>query len=86
MTCRWLNRLLWLAVLTGGTACAKDAESSLPALKLDPARAAVAGLSSGAYMAGQAQLAYPELFPNAALVAGGPYGCADGQLAVALST
>jgi poly(3-hydroxybutyrate) depolymerase len=46
----------------------------------------VAGLSSGAYMASQAQLAYPELFPNAALVAGGPYGCAEGQLSLALGT
>jgi poly(3-hydroxybutyrate) depolymerase len=86
MTCRWLNRLLWLAVLGGGTACARDVGSSLPTMKLDPARTAVAGLSSGAYMAGQVQLAYPELFPNAALVAGGPYGCAEGQLSRALGT
>jgi poly(3-hydroxybutyrate) depolymerase len=86
MTRRWLNRLLWLAVLSGGSACARDTGPSLPALKLDPARTAVAGLSSGAYMASQAQLTYPELFPNAALVAGGPYGCAEGQLARALGT
>ncbi|MEO7053136.1 MAG: PHB depolymerase family esterase [Rhodanobacter sp.] len=86
MTRRWLNRLLCVAVLSGGSACARDAGPSLPALKLDPARTAVAGLSSGAYMASQAQLAYPELFPDAALVAGGPYGCAEGQLARALST
>lgn len=86
MTHRWLNRLLWLAVLGGGSACARDAGSSLPALKLDPARTAIAGLSSGAYMAGQAQLAYPKLFPNAALVAGGPYGCAEDQLSRALGT
>ncbi|MDE2308152.1 MAG: hypothetical protein KGJ97_07680 [Xanthomonadaceae bacterium] len=58
----------------------------LPRLKLDPARVAVVGLSSGAYMATQAQLAYPELFPNAALVAGGPYGCAADQLRLALTT
>lgn len=86
MTRLWLNRLLWLAVLSGGSACARDAGSSLPSLKLDPARTAVAGLSSGAYMAGQAQLAYPELFSSAALVAGGPYGCAEGQLPRALGT
>ncbi len=69
-----------------GSACARDTGPSLPELKLDPARTAVAGLSSGAYMASQAQLAYPELFPNAALVAGGPYGCADGQPARALGS
>lgn len=85
MTRQWLNRLLWLAVLTAGGACAKDAGSSLPALQLDPARTAVAGLSSGAYMASQVQLAYPELFANAALVAGGPPGCAEGELTQALS-
>ena len=73
MNTRWVNRLLWLALLaSAGSACAKDAGSSLPGLKIDPARTAVVGLSSGAYMAAQMQLAYPELFPNAALVAGGP--------------
>jgi poly(3-hydroxybutyrate) depolymerase len=66
-------------------ACASADNLSLPRLKLDPSRIAVAGLSSGGYMASQAQLAYPELFPNAAVVAGGPYGCAEGQLSLALS-
>ncbi len=87
MNTRWVTRLLWLALLaSAGSACAQDADSSLPTLKIDPARTAVVGLSSGAYMAGQVQMAYPELFPNAALVAGGPYGCAGGQLAVALGS
>jgi poly(3-hydroxybutyrate) depolymerase len=71
----------WLAF--GGGVHA-DAVSALPKLKLEPARVAVAGLSSGAYMATQLQLAYPELFPAAALVAGGPYGCAGGKLENAL--
>lgn len=86
MNSRWLNRVLVLALLGSGGACAADTAGQLPRLKLDSARVAVVGLSSGAYMAGQAQLAYPELFPDAALVAGGPYGCAAGQLSVALST
>ncbi len=87
MNTRWVTRLLWLALLTSaGTACAKDASTSLPRLKIDPARTAVVGLSSGAYMATQAQLAYPELFPNAAMVAGGPFGCAGGKLDVALGS
>jgi poly(3-hydroxybutyrate) depolymerase len=81
------TRLLWLALLAGaGTICAKDAGTSLPRLKIDPARTAVIGLSSGAYMATQVQMAYPELFPNAALVAGGPFGCAGGKLDVALGS
>ncbi len=58
----------------------------LPTLKIDASRTAAVGLSSGAYMAGQLQLAYPELFPNAAIVAGGPYGCAGGKLDVALGS
>lgn len=87
MNTRGITRLLWLALLTSaGTVCAKGADTSLPKLKIAPARTAVVGLSSGAYMATQAQLAYPELFPNAALVAGGPFGCAGGKLDVALGT
>ncbi len=87
MSTRWMPRILCMALLTIiGSACAKDANPALPTLKLDPGRTAVVGLSSGAYMAGQMQLAYPELFPNAALVAGGPFGCARGQLSVALGS
>jgi poly(3-hydroxybutyrate) depolymerase len=87
MTTRWTTRVLWLALLaSAGSACAKSPDASLPKLKIDPARTAVVGLSSGAYMATQAQLAYPELFPNAAMVAGGPYGCAGGKLDVALGS
>jgi predicted esterase len=79
MNTRWTTRLLWLALLvSAGSACAKGTDTGLPKLKIDPARTAVVGLSSGAYMATQMQLAYPELFPNAALVAGGPFGCAGG--------
>ena len=56
----------------------------LPKLDVDATRVAVAGLSSGAYMATQTHLAWPEVFSGAALVAGGPYGCAGGRLDVAL--
>lgn len=80
-------RAIVLALFFSSTvACAASSKAALPTLKLDPARVAVVGLSSGAYMAGQVQLAYPELFPDAALVAGGPYGCAEGQLKLALTT
>ena len=82
---RFTGLLLGL-ILLGGAAWADEAAAPLPKLKLDPSRVAVAGLSSGAYMATQVQLAYPELFPLAALVAGGPYGCAAGRLDLALST
>jgi poly(3-hydroxybutyrate) depolymerase len=53
-------------------ACAEE----LPALGADGERITVSGLSSGAYMAGQFQVAYSRTVTGAALVAGGPYGCA----------
>lgn len=65
-------------------ACAAPAPEPLPKLAIDPQRVAVAGLSSGAYMATQAHLALSDRFVGAALVAGGPYGCAGGELEVAL--
>lgn len=57
-----------------------------PDLRIDPARVAVAGLSSGAYMATQAHLAYADRIHGAALIAGGPYGCANGDLGTALGS
>jgi len=63
------------------------AEPELPrlaAMKLDPARVSVSGLSSGAYMAQQLHLAYSDRLVGAALFAGGPYGCAQGDLGIAL--
>ncbi len=75
--------VLGLAVLV---ACAKTPVGKLPHLNLDPDRVTVTGLSSGAYMATQSHLAWPEIFSGAALVAGGPYACAQGDLARALSS
>jgi len=66
--------------------CNSDRGRGLPALHVDDSRVAVAGLSSGAYMATQIQLAWPEIFSGVAMVAGGPYGCAQGKLPTALST
>jgi len=77
--------LMAAVLMLAGVAHADDAPR-LPALKLDPARVAVAGLSSGGYMATQVQMAYPEWFASAAIVAGGPFGCAAGRLDLALST
>ena len=80
-------RLTALGLLLGAAAaCAAHDDGRLPKLHLEAGRSAVVGLSSGAYMATQAQLAYPELFHDAAIVAGGPYGCAGGNLQRALSS
>jgi poly(3-hydroxybutyrate) depolymerase len=65
-------------------ACAGDRAAPLPRFDLDPDRIAVAGLSSGAYMATQAHFAFSDHLRGALLVAGGPYGCAGGSIDTAL--
>jgi hypothetical protein len=65
-----------LAILAvAGPTCPASADP-LPALGADLTRTTVSGLSSGAYMAGQFQVAYSTLVTGAGIVAGGPYGCA----------
>lgn len=78
---------LGVAAVLALSACAGDPPApALPRFDLDPARVGVAGLSSGAYMATQVHLALNERVVGAALFAGGPYGCANGDLSTALST
>jgi poly(3-hydroxybutyrate) depolymerase len=79
-------RLLPLACMSLLAGCAGDPPPPpLPSLAIDRSRIAVAGLSSGAYMATQVHLAFNERIHGAALLAGGPYGCARGDLQTALS-
>ena len=54
-------------------------------LHIDPARITVSGISAGAQMAHQLHIAYSDVFSGAGLIAGGPYGCAEGSLTTALS-
>jgi poly(3-hydroxybutyrate) depolymerase len=70
-------------LLTGLAGCGAT-EPPLPALKIDPARVTVSGISSGAYMAHQVHLAFSTRIAGAGLIAGGPYACAVGQLDRAL--
>ncbi len=56
-----------------------SAAGRLPALGADIGRTTVSGLSSGAYMAGQFQVAHSDIVIGAGLVAGGPYGCAESE-------
>lgn len=58
--------------------------AELPALKADLSQTAVSGLSSGGYMAGQFQVAHSKMVVGAAIVAAGPYGCAESAGAKAL--
>jgi poly(3-hydroxybutyrate) depolymerase len=57
-------------------ACASGGEA-LPRLGIDVDKTSVSGLSAGAYMAGQLQIARSSHIVGAGIVAGGPFGCAE---------
>ena len=48
-------------------------------------RVTVSGISAGGVMAHQLHVAYPELFDGAGIIAGAPFGCAEGNIATALA-
>ena len=86
---RCANRTISAMSLLAGVAllCGVDAARAvppvlmrLPALELDPAAVTVSGLSSGGYMAVQFELAHSGALSGAAVLAAGPYGCAQGQV------
>ncbi|WP_175749411.1 extracellular catalytic domain type 2 short-chain-length polyhydroxyalkanoate depolymerase [Burkholderia pyrrocinia] len=68
---------LALAAALTHAALAADA---LPSYHGDPSQTSVSGLSSGAFMAVQYQVAYSGSVVGAGVVAGGPYYCAAGNL------
>ncbi|HRD75025.1 MAG TPA: poly(3-hydroxybutyrate) depolymerase [Hyphomicrobiaceae bacterium] len=76
------------AALLGLVAAACDAPSprgrtsGLPNLGAAPDQTTVSGISSGAYMAGQIQIAHSSRMLGAAIIAGGPFGCAESPYAV----
>jgi hypothetical protein len=57
------------------------AQAPLPALAAAIDATSVSGISSGAYMAGQFQMAHAKLVTGAAIIAGGPYGCSESVFA-----
>lgn len=74
---RWWGAVWWLLGL--GVAHAQPTASGvvkLPALGADASQTSVSGLSSGAFMAVQLQVAYARSIVGAGVVAGGPYYCA----------
>jgi len=58
---------------------------SPPGLNINPKAVTVSGVSAGGQMAHQLHIAYSDLFSGAAIIAGGPFGCADGSLATAMA-
>lgn len=75
------GRLVAAAISWGLTLGVVQA-SPLPGI--DPAGITVSGISAGAEMAHQLHIAYPDVFTGAAIIGGGPFGCAQGSLATAL--
>ena len=71
-----LKRSFVVLVLVGLVGCSPTGEA-LPQLGIDVKQTSASGLSAGAYMAGQLQVAHSSQIIGAALVAGGPYGCAE---------
>src|SRR4029078_13200775 len=75
------HRLAALALVAwlGLNALASDAlaADAVPKLRADLAATSVSGLSSGAYMAGQIEVAHAKDIVGAGIVAGGPYACAE---------
>ncbi|MEM1307443.1 MAG: poly(3-hydroxybutyrate) depolymerase [Pseudomonadota bacterium] len=56
-------------------------KARLPALGARLDQTSTSGISSGAYMAGQFQLAHGDIVVGAAIIAGGPWGCAESAFA-----
>ncbi|MEW5879664.1 MAG: fibronectin type III domain-containing protein [Pseudomonadota bacterium] len=58
----------------------------LGSYNVDLRESSVSGISSGGYMAQQFHVAYSSLLRGAGIVAGGPYYCAQGNVAIALTS
>lgn len=74
------SRILFVAATLVCATGAAFAESSLPALGADPHKTSVSGLSSGAFMAAQIQVAHSRSVVGSGIVAGGPYYCAANNI------
>lgn len=71
--------LLGLLAVAGplGFDAQRDEAATLPALGAQLQGTTISGISSGAYMAGQFQLAHADIISGAGIIAGGPYACAE---------
>jgi poly(3-hydroxybutyrate) depolymerase len=74
------RKILFLAAILAAGGCRespKETTAQLPALGANIDETSVSGISSGAYMAGQFQMAHAKRVVGAAIIAGGPYGCSE---------
>jgi hypothetical protein len=77
---RWMSAAALLGAVLQVAAC-KSETTALPALGAELGATSVSGLSAGAYMAGQFQIAHSSIVKGAGIIAGGPYGCAESAFA-----
>ena len=81
----WKFAFLHLAAAIGLLlAPAAGAAGTLRAYNVDVHDTSVSGLSSGAYMAVQLDVAFSSTIKGAGIIAGGPYYCAQGLLDTAV--
>ncbi|MES2260152.1 MAG: poly(3-hydroxybutyrate) depolymerase [Pseudomonadota bacterium] len=80
-------QFIWAAVLAVLLALPLPGRAQLgqplPALNIDIAQTSLSGLSSGAFMAVQFQVAHSSIVQGVGIVAGGPYYCARNSVSVA---
>ncbi|MBI1891185.1 MAG: PHA-depolymerase-like protein [Burkholderiales bacterium] len=72
--------LVAASAFIGFSAPAAQAAVALSAYNVAPNTVSISGISSGGYMAVQMQVAYSSKFQGAAIFAGGPYYCAQGNM------
>jgi poly(3-hydroxybutyrate) depolymerase len=77
MTSRLRITVTVLAIANLLAGCSGETAPELPALGTELQQTSVSGISSGAYMAGQFEIAHSDEVVGAGIVAGGPYGCAE---------
>lgn len=70
---------IFAAFFVVSTAWAEEKIQALPSYSIDPAGITVSGISSGAYMAVQLDVAYSGTFRGVGSVAGGIYWCSKGD-------
>jgi poly(3-hydroxybutyrate) depolymerase len=73
-----------LMLLVSSLAAGARAQESLPAIGASRDDTTVSGISSGAFMAVQFQVAFSGEVAGVGAVAGGPYLCAEGSVSIAL--
>jgi len=77
-----MRKLILLTLLFAVTSFAGGTS---PSANIDTDRMTVSGVSAGGAMAQQIHIAYSDMFSGAAIIAGVPFGCADGSLGTAMA-